>query len=121
VTFDKGGVAACSDVPVVGGAAACTVADLVVVDDVPLAAYLITAVYAGDANALPSTSAVLPVTVLSASEALLRDGFDLADAGCPTHGSAIGRTAAAAVAVVAGFQPASGVAEYGECAASSAP
>jgi len=77
VTFDKGGAAMCTDVPLAAGAATCTVTDLAVVGGGPLSSYDITAIYGGDADNLPSTSAILPVTVLSATEVLLRDGFDL--------------------------------------------
>lgn len=85
VTFDKGGTPMCADVPLVAGAAACTVTDLAVVGGGPLSTYDISAIYGGDTDNLPSTSAILPVTVLSATEVLLRDGFDLGGASCPTH------------------------------------
>lgn len=85
VTFDKGGAPMCADVPLVAGAATCTVADLVVVGGGPQSSYDITAIYSGDTDNLPSTSALLQVTVLGAVEVMLRDGFDLGGADCPTH------------------------------------
>lgn len=85
VTFDKGGASMCADVPLIAGLATCSVTDLAVVGGGPLSVYDISAIYAGDSDNLPSTSAILPVTVLSATEVLLRDGFDLGDAGCPAH------------------------------------
>jgi len=85
VTFDKGGAPMCADVPLVAGLATCSVTDLVVVGGGPLSVYDVSAIYPGDSDNLPSTSAILPVTVLSAVEVLLRDGFDLGGAGCPTH------------------------------------
>jgi hypothetical protein len=85
VTFDKSGAPMCTDVPLVAGMATCSVSDLAVVGGGPLSVYDVSAIYPGDADNLPSTSAILPVTVLSVTEALLRDGFDLGGAGCPTH------------------------------------
>jgi hypothetical protein len=85
VTFDKGGAPMCADVPLVAGVASCSVSDLAVIGGGPFSVYDVSAIYAGDADNLPSTSAIVPVTVLSTAEVLLRDGFDLGGAGCPKH------------------------------------
>lgn len=83
VDFSQNGTLLCEGVPLISGVATCTTGNLVAGSDAA-ANYLFTASYAGDDLNAPSMSPILGVTVLSAAEAIMHDGFEARPDGCPT-------------------------------------
>lgn len=81
VTFLQDTTPVCADVPLSSGIASCSTASLSAIG--PLSPFALSATYAGDANNAQSTSATLPIWVLSTAEVIHRNGFDLAMPGCP--------------------------------------
>jgi hypothetical protein len=71
--------------PVNSGVATYIGGGFVLADDEPMQLHLFRAEYSGDVRNASSTSAWLPMTVLNENEAIMRNGFDIAPVGCPTH------------------------------------
>jgi len=84
-TFYAEGNAVCSNVPLVSGAASCTVDDFPVIGSGTEDTYQLTASYSGDGSNLASDSNALPlqIAVLSAAEVVFRGDFEEDAAGCP--------------------------------------
>jgi hypothetical protein len=82
VTFSDGG-GVLGSVPLLTGSAGFTVAGFSVTGGMPAQTHALTAGYGGDSQNTKSTSGTLLLTVLSANEAILRNGFDQAVPACP--------------------------------------
>lgn len=82
VDFAQNGAPLCLGAPIIAGAATCVTSPLQT-GGLPSSAFDFTASYAGDDINAPSTSLMLGVTVLSAAEAIMHNGFDSTPGGCP--------------------------------------
>lgn len=78
VTFFQGVAPVCSSVGLISGSASCTVSDFTAAGS-----YILTANYGGNTNNAPSNSGPMPVTVLSASDVIFRNGFERTSLSCP--------------------------------------
>ena len=79
--FSGGGTVLCADVPVVGGSASCTTTSLVALGATE--PYDLSAAYGGDSNDALSLSPLLSVMVLSAADAIFRNGIEIVPPSCP--------------------------------------
>ena len=86
VTFDDGNFQTlCTAIPLSAGIASCTTSTLAS-PSFPATIYSLGANYSGDSNNTTSLAAApLTITVLSAAEALFRDGFEPVTAQCPVE------------------------------------
>jgi len=86
VTFDDGNFQTlCTAIPLSAGIASCTTSTLAS-PSFPATIYSLGANYSGDSNNTTSLAAApLTITVLSATEALFRDGFEPVTAQCPVE------------------------------------
>ena len=82
VDFAQNGAPLCLGAPIIAGATTCVTSPLQT-GGLPSSAFDFTASYAGDDINAPSTSLMLGVTVLSAAEAIMHNGFDSTPGGCP--------------------------------------
>ena len=83
VTFNQGTSTLCSNVMLSSGNASCTTSTLATMGTDAKDNYTLTATYNGDPRNAVSISATLPVTVLSASDVVYRNGFDMGTLSCP--------------------------------------
>ena len=83
VTFSDGVSVLCSGAALSQGVAVCTTSAMATDPGHAADTYLIGATYDGDASHAASMSTTLAVTVLSASEVILRNGFDAPVEDCP--------------------------------------
>jgi len=84
VTFNDGqGGTLCSNATLSTGTSTCTSSALAVTGTATESVYNLTANYSGDVNYMPSTTSALTVTVLSAADAVFRNGFEAETLSCP--------------------------------------
>ncbi len=83
VTFNQGASTLCSNVTLSSDSASCTTSALATLGTDAKASYNLTASYSGDAQNAASVSAALPITVLSASDVVYRNGFETETLSCP--------------------------------------
>ena len=83
VTFNRGTSTLCSNVMLSSGNASCTTSTLATMGTDAKDNYTLTATYSGDPRIAVSISATLPMTVLSASDVVYRNGFDMGTLSCP--------------------------------------
>jgi N-acetylneuraminic acid mutarotase len=83
VTFHQGATILCGNVALNSGTASCSTNMLAVMGSDPKDTYNLIASYAGDSSNASSDSSALSVTVLSASDVIHRNGFEVETASCP--------------------------------------
>ena len=83
VSFSDGIDSFCSNTPLSGSSASCTIDTLAVTGTETEHIFNLSASYSGDGNNLASSSAPLSINVLSADDVLFRNGFETDAMSCP--------------------------------------